>query len=532
MWLIGVVIKTIGNHSLADKLSKNTKHLPGLLKLAGDGSHVQYSTRIAGTGDVHALAVDVSGNVYLAGTAKDGYPTTPGAVQTVCSCARGPSILQNGFATKVAADGRTIIYSTYLSHGFFDRAWVVVPDGDGNVYVGGTNLWKLSPTGSLVWAKDFSPGEFFAVTLASNGDLYTAGATWGPGLYTSANAFQKLSLGASSGAPQFPASSDAFAAKFRPAGDVLYSTLLSGRGWQAALAIVADEQGTATVAGYAVEPRDFPTRFPFQAALDSNSGFLAKFNPDGSNLLYSTYVGDASGVSGVVLLAQQPSGELALVESTNDGRIVVENVSETNSPPPIHVDSVLNEANLYGGPVSPGEWVVLRGSGFGPDSRALLGDLPLFIQSVSAAEILARVPETFQAIGATTLHVESGGQSSPSLRMNVEPTSPAIFTQDGSGDGPALAFNDDGRLNTADHPAAKGSQIAIAVNGIPAGVLVRVSFDGAAETVLTSVQTAPVPGLPGDSYSILVVTLPNDTYSPPDGNADFSLLIDERRVAD
>src|SRR5579883_2129483 len=61
-------------------------------------------------------------------------------------------------------------------------------------------------------------------------------------------------------------------------------------------AIAVDSSGAAVVAG-TTDTTDFPPTTPgalFQchpAGGSGNSGFLIKFAPDGSNLLYSTYLG-------------------------------------------------------------------------------------------------------------------------------------------------------------------------------------------------------------------------------------------------
>src|SRR5260370_32816296 len=110
-------------------------------------------------------------------------------------------------------------------------------------------------------------------------------------------------------------------------------------------------------------------RFPWQGPFNSQSGFLAKFNGDGSNLLYSTYLGDARGFSAVGL-ARQSSGELVLAGDDDEGSVFLNTVSETSPPPPNHGDLGLNEAHKEGGPRAPGEWVTVRGRGFRPASPA------------------------------------------------------------------------------------------------------------------------------------------------------------------
>ncbi|HEY3121240.1 MAG TPA: SBBP repeat-containing protein [Vicinamibacteria bacterium] len=86
---------------------------------------------------------------------------------------------------------------------------------------------------------------------------------------------------------------DAFVTKLNPAGNALvYSTYLGGGDIENGNAIAVDAAGNAWVAG-ATRSRDFPTT---PAAFDTTfngdaDGFVAKLDPTGSALLYSTYLG-------------------------------------------------------------------------------------------------------------------------------------------------------------------------------------------------------------------------------------------------
>ena len=75
-------------------------------KLNAGGSALVYSAGL-GPGSANSVAVDGSGAAYVTGTVGyDDYPITPGAWQTAYPA---------GFATKLSADGTTLIYSTFLS---------------------------------------------------------------------------------------------------------------------------------------------------------------------------------------------------------------------------------------------------------------------------------------------------------------------------------------------------------------------------------------------------------------------------------
>ncbi|MGH9153491.1 MAG: SBBP repeat-containing protein [Acidimicrobiales bacterium] len=85
---------------------------------------------------------------------------------------------------------------------------------------------------------------------------------------------------------------DAFVAKLRPDGSALeFSTYLGGSGFDAGIGIDTDASGAAFVVG-ATDSTDFPTVNPFQAANGGGrDAFVAKLDPSGSSLVYSTYLG-------------------------------------------------------------------------------------------------------------------------------------------------------------------------------------------------------------------------------------------------
>ena len=86
---------------------------------------------------------------------------------------------------------------------------------------------------------------------------------------------------------------DAFVTKLSPAGDALvYSTYLGGSDDDDnAYSIAVDSNNHAYVTGL-TRSGDFPTQNPFQGALvGAADAFVTKLSPDGSALVYSTYLG-------------------------------------------------------------------------------------------------------------------------------------------------------------------------------------------------------------------------------------------------
>jgi hypothetical protein len=85
-------------------------------------------------------------------------------------------------------------------------------------------------------------------------------------------------------------------AKVNAAGnDLVYSTFLCGSGDDSPNGIGVDPDGHAYVAGY-TGSSDFPTQpsQPHPGGMCTYNGFVTKLTPDGSALVYSTYLGGDS----------------------------------------------------------------------------------------------------------------------------------------------------------------------------------------------------------------------------------------------
>src|SRR5439155_1551224 len=97
---------------------------------------------------------------------------------------------------------------------------------------------------------------------------------------------------------------DAFVAQLNPTGSALvYSTYLGGSSGDEGNGIAVDPAGNAYVTGRTDSP-NFPTVNPLQPASGGGSdAFVAKLNPTGSALAYSTYLGGSGGDIGFGIAA-------------------------------------------------------------------------------------------------------------------------------------------------------------------------------------------------------------------------------------
>jgi len=105
-------------------------------KLSPDGSTLLFSTYIGGSIDDsgNAIALDGSGNVYVAGGTKSlDFPITAGAFQPTFG---GPSV--DAFLLELSSTGSTLMFSTYLGGNGDDVANGLAVDATGAYVVGQT----------------------------------------------------------------------------------------------------------------------------------------------------------------------------------------------------------------------------------------------------------------------------------------------------------------------------------------------------------------------------------------------------------
>jgi uncharacterized repeat protein (TIGR01451 family) len=122
------------------------------------------------------------------------------------------------------------------------------------------------------------------IAADSSGNAYVTGYTNSANFPTQ-NPYQAAIAG----------SDDAFITKLNPSGSgLIYSTYLGGSNSDISYSIAADSNGNAFVAGVTYSS-NFPTQSPYQATIaGSDDAFIAKLNPSGSGLVYSTYLGGSN----------------------------------------------------------------------------------------------------------------------------------------------------------------------------------------------------------------------------------------------
>ncbi len=283
--------------------------------------------------NVAAVATDGAGNTYITGlTFSASYPVTPSAFQP--NCASCGSNLSDVFVTKLNPAGTAQLYSTYLGGSDYDQPFGLAVDANGNAIVAGRTqstdfptknpiahgfagvgtsygfISSLSADGSTLNYSSILGGSsqqfgssttiITAVTVDQLNNAYVAGQT-------DSAVYPVSGLNCCSAA--YP-NSIVFVTKFLPTGKLGYSALVGnptpqngGGGLIGATALQVDGLGSAYVSGQA------GTLWPITTGAYQNqiggpapyaAPFITKLKPDGTAVVYSTYLGSGS-VSGIAL---------------------------------------------------------------------------------------------------------------------------------------------------------------------------------------------------------------------------------------
>jgi uncharacterized protein (TIGR03437 family) len=151
---------------------------------------------------------------------------------------------------------------------------------------------------------------------------------------------------------------------------------------------------------------------------------------------------------------------------------------------PPSLGSIVNAASQIPAAVAPGEILTIYGFGAGPSNTAgfTLNSSGTVATSLNGAQVLfdgnpapmiygsayqanVIVPYEVASQSTTTIALQYGGVSSAAWSVPVAASAPGIFTLGATGLGQAAVLNQDGSVNGASNPAARGSIIQIYATG-------------------------------------------------------------------
>ena len=444
---------------------------------------VLYSTYL-GPGDTASVAGDSSGNAYIAAsTTSASWSTTSGVVQPKCAGSSCADIV----VAKVDASGSTLLYATYLGGSDRETLGGIDVDATGSAYVAGTTVSLDFPTTPNAIEPSWIPGPQYG----------QYGGT-------------------------------AFAAKLSPdATSLVYATYISGNNSDQGLAIAVGAKGNAYVVGRTTSPNFFvsgavqTTLFNHLCPMYSqdsitfigevpcaSAGFLSVLTPDGSNFVWSTFLG--SGTAQAVAVDSAGSGfvtgESITPGASRVGTVGVVKLEPAGTPLTFYEQrAITNGASFAPGLPLPGGLasIFLQGSSVTGMETATGYPLPKELAGVSIlvdgvpAPILAVVAPpagisnsmNIQQINfqvpfeakSNVVEVRYKGVSTFAIPPQV---APGLFAlPDGLG---AIEHGTDYSLVTNGNPAKRGEVVIIYLTGL--GLVNPAPVTGAAATQAAAAQ--------------------------------------------
>ena len=306
-------------------------------KLSPDGTEMLYWQVIGGTGNEGAVALvlDGSGAAYVTGTSTSAdFPTTAGALQ---ASLQAPS--SQAFVVKLDSEGE-VRYATFVGGASNTSGRDIAVNAKGQVLLTGQSVGEGFPAAPGAAVASDAVNTIYTVkidrlgatllaavrgigggrvAMDAAGDLYVAGEVrGGSDIPITAGAFQTEHGFGSCGGTAFVGGFGipcfyGFVTKLNPSGtEVIFSTWVTGQHGSRVEALHVDQEGNVIIAG-STNSRDFPITsgvllenhianaprrpqaigqrpavFPPQA-----SGYVAKLNNTGTDLLFSTYFSGA-----------------------------------------------------------------------------------------------------------------------------------------------------------------------------------------------------------------------------------------------
>lgn len=387
--------------------------------------------------DIHGIAVDSSGNVFIADTNNN----------------RIRKIDTKGNITTFAGNG-TPGYAGDAAAAASAKLWFpagLAFDGSGNLYVadyGNSTVRKITSAGMIstvagtgTWGNTGDGGPGNKATLAAPTSLAIDGAG---NIYVgdvSANVIRKIT------------------------SDGVIRTVVSGITPQS---IAVDAAGSLYVAD-GLSPVVWKILANGTKLVIAGTG-QAGFSGDGGQ----STLAQLNRASGVALDA---SGKIYIADSFNQ-------VIRLLTPVPFSVGAVTSaaSASVQNG-VAPGEIITLFGSGIGPatltqftvsngtigstiaGTQVFIDGFPAPLIYASSNLIAAIVPYATGNFSSANISVSYQGKTTVTTTVPVVQAAPAIFSADSTGSGQAAAVNQDGSLNSAANPAKAGSFVALYITG-------------------------------------------------------------------
>lgn len=281
------------------------------MRLSSSGDALKFSTYLGGRESdiIRLVAIDPAGAIVVAGsTTSIDFPVVKAFKKTPCG-------RTDVFISKFSADGKTLLYSTYL--GGKDNDYIDVNEGGafgglavdarGRIYAAGATSSPDFPVKNALYPRKAGNGDSFLTILTPNGQALEAstfigGRGWEYMDCLAVDPAGFIYLGGETSSTDFPTRAafdpvhngeqDGVVLKLEPlARKIVFSTYLGGKGVDRVAGLALDGTGGVVVAGRTESP-DFPVKNALDGTLGGKwDAFVAKFAPSGKTLVFSTFLG-------------------------------------------------------------------------------------------------------------------------------------------------------------------------------------------------------------------------------------------------
>jgi hypothetical protein len=270
---------------------------------------------LTGYTEVDAITTDTAGSVYVSGRTTSLKFPVRNAIQPELSG------LWDAFVTKYAPDGSEILYSTYLGGSAYDSASAIAVGPTGEICVAGGTSSADFPVANALQPARQGGSDGFVARLTADGSAFVystyLGGSGGDGItglaLTPDEDAWVVGAGSAAGFPLVnplfprPEVGGGFLARISADGSTLkYSTFLPGAGPRG---IALDSGGNVLITGTAYSGLPVQNAVQPQPGDSFNEAFVMKLVPDGSALVFSTFLG-AKGRDEGTAVAADPSGNV------------------------------------------------------------------------------------------------------------------------------------------------------------------------------------------------------------------------------
>ena len=435
--------------------------IPAVRTIAGGGSTAfgdRGDAREARLNHPSGLTADTIGNVYIAD--RDNHRIRRVDIDGVITTVAGTGVAGNsgdgGLATLAKLNGPTSVSL----------------DGTGNLYVADTGNHRV---------RKFTPGGIMLAVGDTVGPIDTAPDAAG-NVYIADVSAGRIYFAAASGVvvPFLDGLRLPGGVALDSGGNLYVSDTAAGRVFVRSASGAIEEFG----AGRWISPRGIAISQDGEVFVaDSGLGQVLRGRTSGS--ITPVVMDGPMGTPWDVAIGA--SGKLYVADAAGN-RVWVLTPSATAAA--IGVDA-LNAASLLPGPIAAGMLVAIRG--VGRATSVLFSGFPAAILATDDSGVLVQAPAQIAAMDRIQIEVRDGGILRSSIPAAVAAAAPGLFT---TNSGQAAAVNQDGALNSTEHPVSRGSWISLYGTGEGiAGLPVSVQIGGYAAEVLYAGTVAGYPGL-------------------------------------